>query len=112
MRDKLILKAEALFLGKRPAYRAPESSDDPNVVNLATRTDLDGYLDLYLGAEYRYTKRLSVFLGREQPEAPVSTSAGINTRSSGAWCWWARRMRSRGILFSNDFMEQARKYAC
>ncbi len=62
MRDKLILKAEALFLGKRPAYRAPESSDDPNVVNLATRTDLDGYLDLYLGAEYRYTKRLSVFL--------------------------------------------------
>jgi len=62
MRDKLVLKAEALFLARRPAYRAPEASTDSSVVAVSTRTDLDGFLDLYIGAEYRYTKRLSLFL--------------------------------------------------
>ncbi|MCB9184630.1 MAG: hypothetical protein H6591_12000 [Flavobacteriales bacterium] len=62
LRDKLIAKAEVLFLGKRPALRLPESSNDPNVVPTAVRADLDGYMDLYLGLEYRYTKRLSLFL--------------------------------------------------
>lgn len=62
LRDKLIAKAEVLFLGKRPALRLPESSNDPNVVPTAARVDLDGYMDLYLGLEYRYTKRLSLFL--------------------------------------------------
>lgn len=61
-RDKLIVKAEALFMGERPAFRAPEPSDDPNAPNPATRTEMDGYLDLYLGLEYRYTKRLSLFV--------------------------------------------------
>ncbi len=62
MRDKLVLKAEALFLARRPAYRAPEASTDSSVVAVSTRTDLDGFLDLYIGAEYRYTRRLSLFL--------------------------------------------------
>lgn len=62
LRNKLIAKAEVLFLGKRPAFRLPEPSTDPNQVSLSTRTNLDGFMDLYLGLEYRYTKRLSMFL--------------------------------------------------
>ncbi len=62
LRDKLIAKAEVLFLGRRPAFRLPEATTDPNQVNLSTRADLDGFMDLYLGLEYRYTKRLSLFL--------------------------------------------------
>ncbi len=62
LRDKLVLKAEALFLARRPAYRAPEPTSDSTIVAVSTRTELDGFLDLYVGAEYRYTKRLSLFL--------------------------------------------------
>ena len=62
LRDKLVLKAEALFLARRPAYRAPEPTSDNTIVAVSTRTELDGFLDLYVGAEYRYTKRLSLFL--------------------------------------------------
>ena len=62
LRDKLVLKAEALFLARRPAYRAPEPTSDSSIVAVSTRTELDGFLDLYVGAEYRYTKRLSLFL--------------------------------------------------
>ncbi|WKZ65021.1 MAG: hypothetical protein QY325_09625 [Flavobacteriales bacterium] len=62
LRDKLILKGEALFLGRRPAFRAAEPGTDPGVLLTSTRTELDGFLDLYIGAEYRYTKRLSLFL--------------------------------------------------
>jgi hypothetical protein len=61
LRDKLLLKAEALFLGKRPAYRAPDLSGSNGGVVTANKVDLDGFLDLYLGVEYRYTKRLSLF---------------------------------------------------
>ncbi|MFN3875690.1 MAG: hypothetical protein ACK4L7_07245, partial [Flavobacteriales bacterium] len=61
LRDKLVLKAEALFLGRRPAFRAPQPPADPADVPVSIRTQLDGFLDLYLGAEYRYTKRLSIF---------------------------------------------------
>ncbi|MBK9176083.1 MAG: hypothetical protein IPM46_07040 [Flavobacteriales bacterium] len=62
LREKLIAKAEVLFLGKRPAFRSPESTTDPNEVPVSIRTNLDGFMDLYLGLEYRYTKRLSLFL--------------------------------------------------
>lgn len=62
LRDKLVLKAEALFLARRPAYRAPEPTSDSSIVAVSTRTELDGFLDLYVGAEYRYTRRLSLFL--------------------------------------------------
>ena len=61
IRDKLILRAEALFLGKRPALGAPVLDGDGNVTRFTTE-DLNGFVDLYLGAEYRYTKRLSLFL--------------------------------------------------
>ncbi|MEZ4739475.1 MAG: hypothetical protein R2818_09005 [Flavobacteriales bacterium] len=63
LRDKLIVSAEAVFLGQRkaafyldPADATATPTIDPVVV------DLDGYLDLHLGVEYRYTKRLSAFL--------------------------------------------------
>lgn len=62
LRDKLVAKAEVLFLGKRPAFRLPEPVSGPDAVPVSTRTSLDGFMDLYLGLEYRYTKRLSVFL--------------------------------------------------
>lgn len=62
LRDKLVLKAEALFLARRPAFRAPEPTADPAAVPESIRAQLDGFLDLYLGAEYRYTRRLSLFL--------------------------------------------------
>ena len=61
-RNKLIVKTEVQFLGKRPALRTPEGSTDPNAPNPSIRADLDGYMDLYFGVEYRYTKRLSLFL--------------------------------------------------
>ena len=61
IRDKLVLKAEALFLGQRPAL-AQVVTDSLGAVVETRVQDLDGFLDLYLGAEYRYTKRLSVFL--------------------------------------------------
>lgn len=61
-RGKLILKGEAQFLGERKA-RGHEIVTDaqPNGTGQFETVDLDGFLDLYLGAEYRYTKRLSVF---------------------------------------------------
>jgi outer membrane receptor for ferrienterochelin and colicin len=62
MRSKLILKAEAQFLGKRPAYRAGGPMESSGPVELSQQVDLDGFLDLYLGIEYRYNKRLSLFL--------------------------------------------------
>ncbi len=62
VRDKLFVKGEAQFLGRRKV-RGDEIvvSGQPAGVLFETR-ELDGFLDLYLGLEYRYTKRLSVFL--------------------------------------------------
>ncbi len=62
-RDKLIVKLEAQFMGAR---KARDYVDPPRgfiyTEPLEFRTvSLDGYADLYFGAEYRYTKRLSVF---------------------------------------------------
>ena len=61
-RDKLIVKVEAQFLGARKAQRVLA---DPIVFSEQpppTETiDLKGFLDLYFGVEYRYTKRLSLF---------------------------------------------------
>ncbi len=33
-----------------------------NAAELSGTQDLDGFMDLYLGVEYRYTKRLSLFV--------------------------------------------------
>jgi hypothetical protein len=62
VRNKLILKAEAQFLGKRPAFRVSESFVTGTTQVGSEQVDLDGFLDLYFGVEYRYTKRLSLFL--------------------------------------------------
>lgn len=62
IRDKLILKAEMLFLGQRKARSLNTVLVDGFELPAPVTVDLDGFLDLYLGAEYRYTKRLSVFL--------------------------------------------------
>jgi hypothetical protein len=61
LRNKIILKAEVYLLGERKA--ASMIPEDGEVVTSTqfTRT-LDPYFDLYLGVEYRYTKRLSAFL--------------------------------------------------
>lgn len=62
IRNKLILKGEAVFLGQRPA-KVEETILVNNVtIPFSREVELDGFLDLYIGAEYRYTKRLSVFL--------------------------------------------------
>lgn len=64
IRNKLILRAEAIFLGARKA-KVEELITVDGVSGLVPNSriiDLDGFLDLYIGAEYRYTKRLSVFL--------------------------------------------------
>jgi len=58
LRQKLILKLEAQFLGTRKALGYEDQLAD---VPVATTRDLDGFLDLYFGVEYRYTKRLSLF---------------------------------------------------
>lgn len=59
--DKLLLKVEAEFLGRRKMARSVpvgwnDLSPAPEVY------EADGLVDIYLGLEYRYTKRLSVFL--------------------------------------------------
>ncbi len=59
--DKLLVKLEAVFNGRRQmAVTLPAGWNDlsPEPVSY----EADGYLDLHLGLEYRYTKRLSVFL--------------------------------------------------
>ncbi len=61
-RDKLIVKLEAQFLGARKANRQTFATSGNETVLTSNETvDLDGFLDLYFGAEYRYTKRLSLF---------------------------------------------------
>ncbi len=62
MRQKLIAKAELQFMGRRPSLRLVEEDALNSSVLLNEEVDLDGFLDLYVGLEYRYTKRLSVFL--------------------------------------------------
>ncbi len=60
--DKLRVKVEAMFIGARKAAvwipdTIPWSEQAPQKQSV----DLKGYVDLHLGLEYRYTKRLSVF---------------------------------------------------
>ncbi|MDQ3099747.1 MAG: hypothetical protein M3R08_00040 [Bacteroidota bacterium] len=62
IRNKLILKAEVLLLGRRPAKFEESIFIGNNLVPFSNQVELDAFLDLYIGAEYRYTKRLSVFL--------------------------------------------------
>jgi hypothetical protein len=62
MRQKLIVKTELQFLGRRPSLRLGELDALTLSVLPSEEVDLEGFLDLYLGLEYRYTKRLSVFL--------------------------------------------------
>lgn len=60
--DKLLLKLEAQFLGARKgATTQAGDAEHIDAVNTTT-VDMKGYMDLYLGLEYRYTKRFSVFL--------------------------------------------------
>ena len=60
-RDKLIVKLEAQFLGARKAGLLPDGDVQTFAEVTPTTKDLDGFLDLYFGVEYRYTKRLSLF---------------------------------------------------
>lgn len=63
LQEKLIAKVEAQFLGARKAGYYLDPTDPSRSLPISPTTkDLDGFLDLYLGLEYRYTKRLSVFL--------------------------------------------------
>ncbi len=59
--DKLLLKLEAQFNGGR-RVPLPVAGNWNDLSQPPVSTDLKGYVDLYLGLEYRYTKRLSVFL--------------------------------------------------
>lgn len=60
-RDKLIVKLEAQFLGARKAGFLPGGDMQTFAEVTPVTKDLKGFLDLYFGAEYRYTKRLSLF---------------------------------------------------
>jgi hypothetical protein len=62
MRQKLVAKAELQFLGRRPSFRLGGIDPLTEAVLPSEEVDLEGFLDLYVGLEYRYTKRLSVFL--------------------------------------------------
>mgnify|MGYP002682147599 CR=1 FL=1 len=44
------------------AYGSAYTADLQAHLEAARGKDLDGFMDLYLGLEYRYTKRLSLFL--------------------------------------------------
>lgn len=59
--DKLMVKVEAQFVGRREmAETVPSGWNDLSPA--PTATNASGYVDFYLGLEYRYTKRLSLFL--------------------------------------------------
>ncbi len=62
-RDKLIVKLEAQFLGARKAgfILDPGTPTFAEYNGEIVSGNLDGFLDLYFGVEYRYTKRLSLF---------------------------------------------------
>ncbi|HRH37134.1 MAG TPA: hypothetical protein PK760_02240 [Flavobacteriales bacterium] len=66
LRQKLIVKADVIFLGARKALRYVDGgmpgTETFAPVTAPTTHNLDGYMDLYLGLEYRYTKRLSLFI--------------------------------------------------
>jgi hypothetical protein len=86
LQGKLIAKVEAQFIGERKAgyYLNPA---DPTLFAPVppTTIDLDGFLDLYLGLEYRYTKRLSVFLD-------------MSNLSASKYERWYRYPVQRGLL--------------
>ncbi len=86
MQGKLIAKLEAQFLGQRKAgyYLGPADPGLTVPVPPVTK-DLDGYLDLHLGLEYRYTKRLSVFLD-------------MSNLSASKYERWYRHPVQRGLL--------------
>ena len=61
-RDKLIVKFEAMLIGARKAaVLIPDTVVFSEAAPSLGTIDLPGYVDLHLGLEYRYTKRLSVF---------------------------------------------------
>jgi hypothetical protein len=86
LQNKLIVTVEALFLGERKAafYNDPADASATVTVN-PTVQDLDGFLDLHLGLEYRYTKRLSVFLD-------------MSNLSASKYERWYRYPVQRGLL--------------
>jgi len=61
LRDKIIIKAELKVLGERKAASIVANEGEVVGSTPFTRT-LEPFFDMYLGLEYRYTKRLSVFL--------------------------------------------------
>lgn len=61
--DKLLLRFEAQFMGKRNTVeRATTLHADGAVSHVDVQRELKGFMDLYLGLEYRYTRRFSIFL--------------------------------------------------
>lgn len=86
MQGKLIATLEAQFLGPRKAgyYLDPADATALLITPPVTR-DLDGFLDLHLGLEYRYTKRLSVFLD-------------MSNLSASKYERWYRYPVQRGLL--------------
>ncbi len=86
MQEKLIVNLEAQFLGQRKAayYANPADASSAITINPAVQ-DLDGFLDLHLGVEYRYTKRLSLFLD-------------MSNLSASKYERWYRYPVQRGLL--------------
>jgi len=86
LRDKLSVTFEAQFLGQRKAAYYTNPADATAEVRIDPKVqDLDGYLDLHLGLEYRYTKRLSVFLD-------------MSNLSASKYERWYRYPVQRGLL--------------
>jgi hypothetical protein len=85
LRNKLIVKGEALFLGRRKARgdEIPVAGQPPGI--LYETIELDGFLDMHLGLEYRYTRRLSVFLQ-------------MSNLSASKYERWSRYPVQRGLL--------------
>ncbi|MCB0786251.1 MAG: hypothetical protein KDC02_18850, partial [Flavobacteriales bacterium] len=62
LREKLIVKLDAMFMGQRKALTPVFASIQDEAPSEVEIIELNGFFDLYLGVEYRYTKRLSLFL--------------------------------------------------
>jgi hypothetical protein len=62
LRDKIIIKGDIFYVGTRMARGLFYSSFEEGIVSAPTAERLRPFLDVNLGIEYRYTRRLSAFV--------------------------------------------------
>ena len=60
--DKILVRADVYYFGKQYAKSFNTTSLNNTITTVEESKELDGIIDLNLGLEYRYTKKLSAFI--------------------------------------------------